>query len=363
MPSYKIHSLKDSNKLSFIIEWESETSVQQKLSSEGYIVLSVEKTEVNEEKIFIFEWRKPDKSFIEWKIQAEDIFIAYDMLSKEYGYSISKLYPSNITDKTEQEKIFQELLCTFDEKKTIVTKKNNNTSSRALEKNKIIIEKLKTIVTNNITNNKEEILSDLKKLDLTNNNSTIKLSLKTIVKDLAMKYRTRKDIYALIKPLVAETGVFMPPDIYFSFLERLQWLFSFFGPLLHPSDSYVSTKSQSTSASVKNHDQFKSIQKNNHINTLLQKKYGNKGLIHSMTIGSSQAYFYTLYRCRNFFLLSKIGASFLVKILRTSIIIAVLCLLIFVLLDMHNTVFVTSSILSAFVFIILLTLVIPAETV
>ena len=55
-------------------------------------MLSVEKTEINEEKIFVFEGRKPDKSFIEGKIEAEDIFIAHDMLTKEYNYSISKLY-------------------------------------------------------------------------------------------------------------------------------------------------------------------------------------------------------------------------------------------------------------------------------
>ncbi len=200
------------------------------------------------------------------------------MLSKEYNYSISKLYPSTIHDKNEQEKIFQELLCTFDEKKTIVTKKYNDTSMRALEKNKIIIEKLKNIVSKNDVANKEELLSDLKKLDLINNNSTIKQSLKTIVKDLAMKYRTKKEIFSSVKPLINEVGVFMPPDAYFSFLENLQSLFSFFGPLFHPSETYVSSRSQKKTHSdpAQNHDSFKTIQKNGHINTLLQKKYGNQ---------------------------------------------------------------------------------------
>ncbi len=125
--------------------------MQQKLSAEGYIVLSVEKTQINEEKIFLFEGRKPDKSFIEGKIEADDIFIAYDMLTKEYNYAISKLHPSNVSDKAEQEKIFQKLLSTFDEKKTLIVKKNTDTSSRALQKNKTILEKLKTLLANNST--------------------------------------------------------------------------------------------------------------------------------------------------------------------------------------------------------------------
>lgn len=41
----------------------------------------------------------------------------------------------------------------------------------------------------------------------------------------------------------------------------------------------------------------------------------------------------------------------------------VLCLLVLVLLDMHNTFFVTGGVLMVFGFIIILTLVIPAETV
>ena len=43
--------------------------------------------------------------------------MAYEMLKGQYNYSITKLYPSFITDTHEQEKIFNELLSTFDEKK------------------------------------------------------------------------------------------------------------------------------------------------------------------------------------------------------------------------------------------------------
>lgn len=287
------------------------------------------------------------------------------MLTKEYNYAISKLHPSTIVDKEEQEKVFQELLCTFDEKKTVLVKKTSNTSDRALQKNKTIIEKLKTIVSNNNIANKEEILSDLKKLDLINNNSTIKQSLKAITKDLATKYRLKKEIFTNLKPIVSDLGVFLPPDAYFSILEKLQAMFSFFDPIFHPSESYKGKNSQTNI--VKNskvaHDDFKTIQKNPHINILLQKKYGNQGFIHSVTIGSSQSYFYTLYRRKNLFLLSKMGFSFFAKILRMTVIMLVLCILLTILLDMNSTIFVSGSILLLFGLIIVLTLVIPAETV
>ena len=328
-------------------------------------MLSVEKTEINEEKIFVFEGRKPDKSFIEGKIEAEDIFIAHDMLTKEYNYSISKLYPSTITSKEEQEKVFQELLCTFDEKKTVLVKKSSNTSDRALEKNKAIIEKLKTILSNNNIANKEEILSDLKRLDLINNNSTIKKSLKEITKDLATKYRAKKDIFTSLKPIVSELGVFLPPDSYFSLLEKLQAIFSFLDPIFHPTESYQEKHAQvhDQKNNKTKHDEFKTIQKNPHINVLLQKKYGNQGLIHSLTVGSSQSYFYTLYRRKSLFLLSKISITLLAKILRMTVLVLVLCILLTILLGMNTTIFVSSSILLIFGLIIALTLVIPAETV
>jgi hypothetical protein len=67
MTSYKIHSIKNSEKLSFIIEWESEKTVSQKLSGEGHIILSVEKVDTDLWKSILF-WRKEIRRGIyRWK--------------------------------------------------------------------------------------------------------------------------------------------------------------------------------------------------------------------------------------------------------------------------------------------------------
>ena len=76
MTSYKIHSLKDSEKLSFIIEWEDEKVLTQKLSTEWHIILSIKKIEIPTGNLFCFEGKKADASFIEGKISADSIFVA-----------------------------------------------------------------------------------------------------------------------------------------------------------------------------------------------------------------------------------------------------------------------------------------------
>lgn len=65
MGMYKIHSIKDSEKLSFIIESENESLVNKKLLSEGHIILSIEKVTSPKEHLFCFEGKKTDGSFIE----------------------------------------------------------------------------------------------------------------------------------------------------------------------------------------------------------------------------------------------------------------------------------------------------------
>ena len=109
-------------------------------------------------KIFVFEGRKPDKSFIEGKIEADNIFIAYEMLTKEYTYSIAKLYPSSVTDSSQQQKIFRELLSAYEEKKTQAPKNTIDTAGKALQKNKIIIEKLEDILKTEEIKNKDIII-------------------------------------------------------------------------------------------------------------------------------------------------------------------------------------------------------------
>lgn len=68
------------------------------------------------------------------------------MLKKEYKYTITKLYPETVTEKEKQEKIFRELLATFQETATKKEKIVTDTSKQALEKYKKILAKLVSIL-------------------------------------------------------------------------------------------------------------------------------------------------------------------------------------------------------------------------
>lgn len=357
MPSYKIHSLKDSNKLSFIIDWESEESVQKKLSSEGHIVLSVEKAEIETEKIFVFEGRKPDKTFAEGKIEADDIFVAYEILSKEYNYSITKLYPSSVEDEKERQNIFQELLSTFEEKKLIAPKAVSDTSNLALQKNKMLIEKVRAIV--QIVPNNETLLSDLKKLENTNNSATIHQNLKTIVSDLIRMNRKKKEIFEALKALAKELSVFVLPNSYLMLLDKIQKACTFFRPLVSSGEYHEVVKKSNT----KKEEIYVNIEKNKHIHTLLQKRYQHATLLQLTDEISRQGYAYTHYRTKSFFFLSRKTILFLWKLLRQTVLILLFGFIVFALSGRYQDLFVFGSTLTFFLLIVVLSLVIPSETV
>ncbi len=217
MAFYKIHSIKDSQKLSFIIEENSGESVlNQRLSGEGHIILSIEKVEKEfDDNLFCFEGRKQDQSFIEGKISAKDIFTAYDMLVREYKYSLEKLYSEKITDTEKREKIFQELQSTFAEKKSQEPIKKEETSKKNLVKWKKTLQSLVKILQNHPSTENENIITELKKLDLNNNLVQIQETVKEDIKKLALK-KEDKDFYKEIKKIAKEAGVFIPPDLFFS---------------------------------------------------------------------------------------------------------------------------------------------------
>lgn len=357
MPSYKIHSLKDSNKLSFIIDWESEESVQKKLSSEWHIVLSVEKAEIETEKIFVFEWRKPDKTFAEGKIEADDIFVAYEILSKEYNYTITKLYPNSVEDEKERQNIFRKLLSTFEEKKLITPKIISDTSNLVLQKNKMLIEKVRAAV--QIIPNNETLLSDLKKLENTNNSTIIHQNLKTIVSDLVRMNRKKKEVFEVLKPLAKELSVFVLPNSCLVLLDNIQKVFAFFHPLISSEEYHKPIRK----SAIKKEEIYSNIEKNKHIHTLLKKKYQHATLFQLTDETSRQGYFYVLYRIRSFFFLSRKTALFLWKLLRQTILIFLFGLIVFALSHRYQDLFVFDSSLSFFLLIVILSLVIPSETV
>lgn len=68
------------------------------------------------------------------------------MLKKEYKYTITKLYPEIVTEKEKQEKIFSDLLATFQETETKKPKIISDTSKQALAKYKNTLAKLTEIL-------------------------------------------------------------------------------------------------------------------------------------------------------------------------------------------------------------------------
>ena len=360
MPSYKIHSLKDSHKLSFIIEGENETSLKQKLSSEGYIVLSVEQIDIKNENVFIFEGKKPDKSFIEGKIAADNMFSAYEMLTKDYSYTISRLYPSILTEKNEQENIFQELLKSFEEKTVVQTKNNIDTAEKNLLKSKHTIQKLQLILqAESQIDNKETFIAEIKKLELTNNSTTIHDSLKNIIRNLTTTYRHNAAIMGLLKPIASDLGIFIAPKGYYVFLEQLKKFFSFLQPLIHTDAHLFWTSTNNLPAEIT----FETIQNNTHIHTLLRNAYRGASYFHLTHTREKQAYFYSLYRSQKLSFFIRKARTILSVLFSGTIlsIIAVTCMTIFA--HEYIAVFVTNSAVMLFVILSLLSLVIHPETV
>ncbi len=68
------------------------------------------------------------------------------MLKKDYKYVITKLYPETVTEKDKQEKIFRELLATFDEAKVKKVVKVSDSSKKLLDKYKKTLSKVVTIL-------------------------------------------------------------------------------------------------------------------------------------------------------------------------------------------------------------------------
>jgi hypothetical protein len=104
------------------------------------------------------------------------------MLKKEYKYTITKLYPESVIEKEKQEKIFSELLATFQEVKTKEPKITSDSSKQTLEKYKKILSKLIEILQKESINENETIISELKKIDQNNNATIIQQELKRLLK-------------------------------------------------------------------------------------------------------------------------------------------------------------------------------------
>ncbi len=360
MTSYKIHSIKNSEKLSFIIEWESESTVTQKLSGEWHIILSAEKVDTNLWNLFCFEGKKSEGGFIDGKISADDIFLAYEMLTEEYQYNLTKLYPETITDQKKQEKIFEELRASFQEWVVLKPKKNVDTAKQQVTKYKKYLKKLLEILQKNPTG-QEATIAEIKKLEQNNNAIAIQQALKDAIKKLS---KDRKSpIFQELKTLMKDMGMFVLPEIYFKIVEKIGKIAQSFGPLFHPTEIHLQRHTTEENASQEAiQKEYESIQNNDHIHTFLRKKYRPK-TSEMFKKESSKYYLYTLLRQKKTLFLSKKWLKSLQKTATIALIIIIFITCLAVFLGLYNTLFVTTNAIVIFIGLIVISLVIRNETV
>lgn len=317
MPSYKIHSIKNNKKLSFIIDGESIKKVKESLSQDGYIVLTIDSLEedTSEKNYFLFTALKDSINRIEGKIQAADIFQAYKILKEDYQYIILKLYPVFLTDEKEQDFIFQNVVDVFS------WKNNQNKLNKEEEKEEWV--KASTIITGEITTvrkyfeiliplidqsdikNKEITIYEMKKIVMTNSLSGMETIMKKVTKILydQADTKTKKAIYKTILPIVKRTGVFVLPPWYFVLVESIQKITEMWKILFLPVGTPKKTQQQKEKIkkitdSKKNNKQSieeKYIYSNKNIQLLLQKKYRSSWLDIFKPEGG-YLYFYSLMR-------------------------------------------------------------------
>lgn len=283
------------------------------------------------------------------------------MLKKEYKYTITKLYPQTVTDKETQEKIFQDLLATFQttiKKEKIVV----DTSKQTLTKYKKILTEVISILQKENIEGAELIIPDLKKLEQNNNVTLIKDEIKNILKNLSKK-RDNKVFFEQIRPLMKDMNMFVLPDQIFTLLQKSFSIFQSLAPLIHPKEVHVtrriSTEHLSAEAAQK---EYESIQNNEHINTFLRKKYRAKisGIFRETT---KKHYIYTLFREKRAIMLSKKTLKNIQKTVTTALIITVFITCFVVFFPLYSTVFVTTNTLIVFMILLSGSLVIQSETV
>lgn len=358
MPSYKIHSIKDSEKLSFIIEWENESSLNQRLSQEGHIILSIEKTETPLEKLFSFEGKKSDWAYVDGKIAADDIFIAYEMLTKEYKYTLTQLYPETVQDQAEKTKIFSELQVYISEKVVKRVEQKADTSQAQLNKYKILLQKLWNILAEHSSPETQALISELKKLEQNNNTTTILQSLKEILKKLSQR-RGEKVLMKKLKPLMREVGIYVPPDIFYACLNFFKKLSQTMSPLVHPKKE--AKKSQSPHISTLE-EEYTQIHNNAHIHTFLRKKF-RQHIASALHKETKKYYFYTLFREKK--IISMMRQIILINqtAVRTILFVVIFLYLSILMFWLYGSFFITTPVLLIFLLLIAISLVIRSDTV
>ncbi|MCB9807137.1 hypothetical protein H6768_04610 [Candidatus Peribacteria bacterium] len=215
------------------------------------------------------------------------------MLKNDYKYIVTKLYPETITDPKKQEKIFTELLATFQENTVKKVKKVTDTSKEELVKYKKILKKLIDILQKQAPKGVEIIIPDLKKLEQNSNVTLIQQELKSVLKRFST---SKEDIVLLqeIKNLMKEMGMFVMPEFIVHVLDKISQFSTTLTPLIHPSEmrtqKHIVHENNSETAI-----EYETIQNNSHIHTFLRKKYRSK-FANFFQANIKKYYIYTLLR-------------------------------------------------------------------
>lgn len=305
MTSYKIHSIKNNKKLSFIIEWDDAEKIKENISQDGYIVLTIEQLQEEKNKIprFIFEWLKENKSRIQGKVDAIDIFSAYEILRDDYQYTILKLYPADVTNEREQEIIFNNILQIFPEAVKKEKEPMKNKTMTELEVLKKYLEILSNIVNKSELTNKDILLYDMRRVQMVNSVSSMEEVIKKTIKTLYNKstVEKKKQIYSLIIPITKHLKIFLFPPWFFQmviYMQSISYMFTllFLWPKKDNKEKIIKKISPSRISFLQKDDSpEKKIFTNKNISFLLKKKYRSSWL-DIFKFEGSYFYFYSLLR-------------------------------------------------------------------
>jgi len=261
-------------------------------------VITIDKLdeEMKEDNYFIFNALKDNRNRIEGKVAAADIFQAYKILRDDYQYTILKLYPMSLTDKKEQDFIFQNVVSVFSgysnqqtpQQKNITQIKTNTITTGEISSLKKNFEIITPLVQESNLENKEVILYDMKKILMTNSLSAMQGILKKTTKLLYEKSDTdtKRKIYKTILPIIKRNGIFILPPWYFIIAESIQKTSEMFKILFLPSEITKKIQQQKEKTKKlailqilqKKNPQEKNIYSNKNIQILLQKKYRSSWL-------------------------------------------------------------------------------------
>lgn len=262
------------------------------------------------------------------------------MLTQEYQYILTKLYPENITDPKKQEKIFTELRASFQEGVIQKPKKETDTAKQQVTKYKKILKKLMEILQKS-PEKQDSVISELKKLEQNSNTIAIQQTIKDTLKKLSTD--RKNPIFQEIKPIMKEMGMFVAPDFYFVLAEKLSNILQSFDPLFHPSEVHAQRHAAEESISQEAiQKEYESIQNNHHIHTFLRKKYRPK-TSEMFKKESKKYYIYTLLREKKPLFLSKKIIKNLQKMATVALIITIFITCLAIFLGLYSTLFVTSN--------------------